>query len=178
MSPSHCKCRSLCFELPCRFREKHLCLCKKSIPLLDAANFFIAYATGLYGLRECGRLQPGETVLVLGASGTTGSTAIEIAKAMGAKVIACASSDDKLEFAKAHGAEFGLNYANEDLKDGLRRLTGGKGLHVCAPVNRAIACSTAEGSIKPPEGADWLTWKNGITWMPWRSNRATDRGIC
>ncbi len=58
----------------------------KSIPLVDAANFFVAYATGLYGLRECGRLQAGETVLVLGGSGTTGSTAIEISKAMGARV--------------------------------------------------------------------------------------------
>ena len=61
----------------------------ESLDLKEAANFFIAYATGLFGLRECGHLQSGETVLVLGASGTTGTTAIEIAKAMGARVIAC-----------------------------------------------------------------------------------------
>ncbi|HVL01629.1 MAG TPA: zinc-binding dehydrogenase, partial [Dongiaceae bacterium] len=77
----------------------------KSIPLLDAANFFIAYATGLYGLRECGHLQAGETVLVLGASGTTGSTAIEIAKAMGARVIAAASTEAKRERCKQAGAD-------------------------------------------------------------------------
>jgi len=64
---------------------------------------------------------------VLGAAGGTGLAACELGKLMGLKVIACASSDEKLEFAKAHGAELGLNYAKEDLKDGLRRLTGGKG---------------------------------------------------
>ncbi|MEM7436673.1 MAG: alcohol dehydrogenase catalytic domain-containing protein, partial [Myxococcota bacterium] len=58
-----------------------------SIPLDDAANFFIAYATAVYGLKELGKLREGETVLILGASGTTGSTAIEVARAVGAKVI-------------------------------------------------------------------------------------------
>jgi len=64
---------------------------------------------------------------VLGAAGGTGLAACELGKLMGLKVIACASSDEKLEFAKQHGAKLGLNYATEDLKDGLRRLTGGKG---------------------------------------------------
>ena len=67
---------------------------------------------------------------MLGAAGGTGLAACELGKLMGLKVIACASSDEKLEFAKAHGAELGLNYAKEDLKDGLRRLTGGKGVDI------------------------------------------------
>lgn len=84
-----------------------------SIPLLDAANYFIAYATGLFGLRECGHLQPGETVLVLGASGTTGTTAIEIAKAMGARVIAAASTADKRERCKQAGADITVDSSGD-----------------------------------------------------------------
>jgi len=68
--------------------------------------------------------------VVLGATGGVGLAAIEIGKIMGARVIACASSDEKLEFAKAHGAELTLNYAKEDLKEGLRRVTDGKGADI------------------------------------------------
>ena len=84
------------------------------LPLLDAANFFIAYATGLFGLRECGELQAGETVLVLGASGTTGITAIEIARAMGAYVIACASTEEKRQRCLDAGADHAIDYTAED----------------------------------------------------------------
>src|SRR5260221_5898703 len=77
---------------------------------------------------------------VLGAAGGTGLAACELGKLMGMKVIACASSDEKLEFAKAHGAELGLNYAKEDLKEGLRKLTGGKGADIIFdPVGGAYA---------------------------------------
>jgi NADPH2:quinone reductase len=67
---------------------------------------------------------------VLGAAGGTGLAACELGKLMGLKVIACASSDEKLAFAKQHGAELTLNYVREDLKEGLKRLTGGKGADI------------------------------------------------
>lgn len=101
----------------------------KSIPLVDAANFFIAYATGLYGLRECGKLQPGETVLVLGAAGTTGSTAIEIAKAMGARVIAAASTEAKRERCKQAGADVTVDSSSDDWRNQVKAVMG-RGVNV------------------------------------------------
>ena len=105
-----------------------------------AAGLTVIYGTTLHALKDRGHLKPGETLAVLGASGGTGLAAIEIGKLMGARVIACASSDDKLAFAREHGADETLNYATEDLKDGLRRLTGGKGADVIYdPVGGAYA---------------------------------------
>ena len=82
---------------------------------------------------------------VLGAAGGTGLAACELGKLMGLKVIACASSDEKLEFAKAHGAELTLNYAKEDLKEGLRRLTGGKGADI---IFDPVGGSYAEAALR------------------------------
>ena len=76
-----------------------------------AAGIFIIYGTALHALEDRASLKPGETMAVLGAAGGTGLAACELGKLMGLKVIACASSDEKLEFAKAHGAELGLNYS-------------------------------------------------------------------
>jgi NADPH:quinone reductase len=95
-----------------------------------AAGVIITYGTALHALEDRASPKPGETLAVLGAAGGTGLAACELGKLLGLKVIACASSDEKLEFAKAHGAELGLNYAQEDLKEGLRRLTGGKGVDI------------------------------------------------
>src|SRR5580704_6171446 len=95
-----------------------------------AAGLTVTYATTLYALRERAALKPGETLAVLGASGGTGLAAIEIGKIMGARVIACASSDEKLTFARAHGADETVNYASEDLRDALRRLGGEHGIDV------------------------------------------------
>src|SRR2546423_11295873 len=92
-----------------------------------AAGIIIIYGTALHALEDRASLKPGETMAVLGAAGGTGLAACELGRLMGLKVIACASSDEKLEFAKQHGAELGLNYATEDFKDGFGRLTGGKG---------------------------------------------------
>lgn len=101
----------------------------KEIPLIDAANFFVAYATGLYGLRECGRLQPGETVLVLGASGTTGSTAIEIAKAMGARVIAAASTEAKRQRCIEAGADVTVDSSSDGWRQQVKAVMG-RGVNV------------------------------------------------
>jgi NADPH:quinone reductase len=95
-----------------------------------AAGLTVIYATTLYALDERGGLKPGETLAVLGASGGTGLAAIEIGKIMGARVIACASSDEKLDFAKAHGADATVNYATEDLRNALKSLGGERGIDV------------------------------------------------
>ncbi len=95
-----------------------------------AAGLTCAYGTSYYALKERGRLKHGETLAVLGAAGGTGLAAVELGKIMGARVIACASSDDKLAFARERGADDTVNYAKEDLKDSLRRLTDGRGVDV------------------------------------------------
>jgi NADPH:quinone reductase len=105
-----------------------------------ASGLTVTYATTLYGLRERGKLEPGETLVVLGASGGVGLAAIEIGKIMGARVIACASSEEKLAFARSRGADETVNYASEDLRDALRRLGGARGVDVVYdPVGGAYA---------------------------------------
>lgn len=81
-----------------------------SMPFADAAAFILTYGTSYYALKNRGHLQPGETLLVLGAAGGVGIAAIELAKAMGAKVIAATSSQEKLDLALAHGADSGCIY--------------------------------------------------------------------
>jgi NADPH2:quinone reductase len=95
-----------------------------------AAGLTVTYGTTLYALRERAELKPGETLVVLGASGGTGLATIELGKMMGARVIACASSDEKLAFARSHGADETVNYASEGLRDALRRLGGDHGIDV------------------------------------------------
>jgi NADPH:quinone reductase len=95
-----------------------------------AAGLTVTYGTTLYALRERAQLKPGETLVVLGASGGTGLAAIELGKMMGARVIACASSDEKLAFARAHGADETVNYGRENLRDALKRLGGEHGVDV------------------------------------------------
>ncbi|MGH6789000.1 MAG: NADPH:quinone oxidoreductase family protein [Pseudolabrys sp.] len=95
-----------------------------------AAGVCITYGTTYHALKDRGAIKPGETLAVLGASGGVGLAAVELGKLMGARVIACASSDEKIAFARKHGADEGINYASEDLKDALRRLTDGRGADV------------------------------------------------
>ena len=92
-----------------------------------AAAFGLTYATSDFALRDRAALQPGETVLVLGAAGGVGIAAIEISKALGARVIACASTADKLEVCRQHGADDTINYATEDLRERIKQITGGRG---------------------------------------------------
>lgn len=96
----------------------------------QAAGMIITYGTTIHALKDRAQLKPGETLAVLGAAGGVGLAAVEIGKAMGATVIACASSDDKLAFCRERGADLTINYATEDLKEKLRELTGGKGVDV------------------------------------------------
>lgn len=117
-------------------REKIAVAAEKLVPIPQAVSDEIAsgvaitYGTALHGLRDRALLQPGETVAVLGASGGAGLAAVEIAKLLGARVIAVASTPDKLAICRAHGADETLCYADTDLKTGLRELTGGAGVDV------------------------------------------------
>jgi NADPH2:quinone reductase len=107
---------------------------------VNAAAFPVAYGTAHLALEHRGGLQPGETLLVLGAAGGVGLTAVEIGKLMGATVIAAASTPEKLELTRQYGAEHLINYTSEGLRERLKAITGGKGVDV----------------IYDPVGGDWF----------------------
>jgi NADPH2:quinone reductase len=105
-----------------------------------ASAFLLTYGTSYHALKNRVTIAPGETLLVLGAAGGVGIAAVEIGKVLGARVIAAASSDDKLAVCREHGADETINYAAEDLREGIRRATGGKGVDVIYdPVGGAYA---------------------------------------
>lgn len=150
-------------------RELVIARAEHVIPVPDgiadpiAAGVNVTYGTAMHGLKDRGRLQTGETVAVLGAAGGAGLAAVEVAKRLGAKVIAVASSPEKLEVCRQHGADLLLNYARTDLKQGLRDLTGGRGVDVVydcvggdhseaalrstAPMGRFLVVGFAAGAI-------------------------------
>lgn len=109
---------ALCMPLPDNF------------PDVEAAAFIMIYATSHHALLDRAQLKAGETVLILGAAGGVGTAAIQIAKAVGANVIAAASSDEKCALCQSVGADVTLNYSTENLKDAVRTLTNGKGVDV------------------------------------------------
>jgi NADPH2:quinone reductase len=102
----------------------------KGMDFNSAAAFGMTYGTSMHALKDRANLQAGETLLVLGASGGVGLAAVEIGKAMGARVIAAASSAEKLAVARAAGADELINYSESSLKDEVKRLTGGAGADV------------------------------------------------
>ncbi|UPK29921.1 NADPH:quinone oxidoreductase family protein [Bradyrhizobium sp. 195] len=93
-----------------------------------AAGLTAIYTTALHALSDRGNAQVGESLVVLGAAGGTGLAAIEIGKLLGLRVIACASTDGKLEFCRAHGADILVNYARSDFKENLKRIGGERGI--------------------------------------------------
>jgi NADPH2:quinone reductase len=103
----------------------------EGMPFDEAGGFPIAYISSHVALRWQGRLEPGETLLVLGAGGGVGLTAVEIGKAMGARVIAAASTAQKLGAARERGADAVVNYATEKLTERVMALTGDRGADVC-----------------------------------------------
>ena len=117
----------------------------ESIPLDDASNFFIAYATAVLGLKELANLRSRETVMVLGAAGSTGSTAIEVANALDARVIACASTEKKRRHCLDLGAEIAIDYTQPDWRKQVKAATGGKGVDV---VFDPIGGSFAEPALR------------------------------
>lgn len=128
------------------FAEEVKVEAKRLLPIVDgmdfttAAAFGLTYATADHALRDRAGLQPGETALVLGAAGGVGLAAIEVGKILGARVIAAASSDDKLAVCREHGADETINYTTEDLRERIKTLTGGTGVDVVYdPVGGAYA---------------------------------------
>ena len=109
---------ALCMPLPAGF------------PAVDAAAFIMTYATSHHALLDRGQVKAGDTVLILGAAGGVGTAAIQIAKAVGAKVIAAASTDEKCALCKAQGADATINYSRENLREALKTLTEGQGPNV------------------------------------------------
>jgi NADPH2:quinone reductase len=101
-----------------------------SMSFEEGAAFTITYATSYHALRQSTRLQDGETLLVLGASGGVGSSAVEIGKALGARVIAGVSTAEKVAFAKSLGADETINYSDVPLREAVREITGGQGVDV------------------------------------------------
>ncbi|OED35555.1 NADPH:quinone oxidoreductase [Chromatiales bacterium (ex Bugula neritina AB1)] len=99
----------------------------KSIKPAEASNLLVAHGTAHHALKQRGNLQAGENLVVLGAAGGTGLAAVQIGKAMGANVIAAASSEEKLALARANGADATINYSTEAIKDAIRQHTDGKG---------------------------------------------------
>jgi len=100
------------------------------LDFVTASAFVLTYGTAYHALADRAALQSGETLLVLGASGGVGLAAIEIGKVLGARVIAAASTDDKLAICQQHGADELINYSRDDLKDRLKQLTEGRGVDV------------------------------------------------
>lgn len=102
----------------------------KAMNMQEGASLTLTYGTSLHALKNSANLQPGEFVLILGAAGGVGIAAVEITKAMGAIVIAAASSTEKLEFCKKSGADFLINYEQESIKERIQEITSGKGVDV------------------------------------------------
>jgi NADPH2:quinone reductase len=101
-----------------------------AMDLVTASAFLLTYGTAWHALKQRARLQGGETLLVLGAAGGVGLAAVELGKALGARVIAAASSAEKLALATAHGADATIDYMTEDLKERAKALTAGTGVDV------------------------------------------------
>lgn len=182
------------------FAEKVVVPAITAIPMPDGLSFEMAagitltYGTSYHALKQRAQLQEGETVLVLGAAGGVGIATVELAKAMGAKVIAAASTDEKLEFCKASGADELINYSTEDMKTRLKEITGGKGVDVIydpvggdytetafrnmAPNGRHLVIGFAAGDIpKVPINLCLLKQSSlvGVFWGAWASKNPSDQ---
>lgn len=182
------------------FAEKVVVPAITAIPMPDGLSFEMAagitltYGTSYHALKQRAQLQEGETVLVLGAAGGVGIATVELAKAMGAKVIAAASTDEKLEFCKASGADELINYSTEDLKARVKELTGGKGVDVIydpvggdyteaafrnmAPNGRHLVIGFAAGDIpKVPINLCLLKQAAlvGVFWGAWAGKNPSDQ---
>lgn len=173
------------------FAELALARAELSIPIpeemdyVSASGFYSSYGTSFYALARRAHVQAGETVVVLGASGGVGLASIQIAKALGAKVIAVASSAAKLETAKTQGADHLINYLTENLRDRVLEVTNGRGADVCmdtvggeafscmmrsmAHEGKILVVGFASGTI-PEIAANLILLKNiaviGIFWWP------------
>jgi len=117
------------FAEKCKVHQNAAMPLPNALNFEQAAGYAVTWGTSYHALKQCAELQPGETLLVLGAAGGVGITAVQIGKAMGARVIAAASSDEKLDFARAAGADDVINYSDQPLKKAVKELTD-KGVDV------------------------------------------------
>jgi len=173
------------------FAEEAVARAELAVPVpegmdyVTASGFYSSYGTSYYALVRRGRIQQGETLVVLGAAGGVGLASIEIARALGARIIAVASSADKLMAAKAHGAHHLIDYSREDMKQRVLELTDGRGADLCMDTvggeafnsmsrcmnhdGRLLIVGFASGQI-PQIPANLLLLKNfqvvGIFWWP------------
>jgi NADPH:quinone reductase len=138
--------RVIAFSAYGAFAEEAVVDAARLVPVPDgmdfvtAAAFLLTYGTAHHALRNRADVKPGETLLVLGAAGGVGIAAIEIGKVLGLRVIACASSDEKLAVCREHGADATINYASEDLRERIKALSGGAGVDlIFDPVGGAYA---------------------------------------
>lgn len=115
-----------------------------------ASGVCITYFTTMHAYKQRANLQPGETVLVLGAAGGVGTTAVELGKVMGARVIAAASNEEKLDLARSLGADETINYTTDDLRARVKEITAGKGVDV---VYDPVGAQLAEPALR------CLAWK-------------------
>jgi NADPH2:quinone reductase len=132
-----------------------------------AASFTLAFATSHHALQDRARLAPGETLLVLGAAGGVGLAAVEIGKAMGARVIAAASSEEKLALCRAHGADETIDYGTgaggaTALRERIKELTGGKGADV---VYDPVGGDLAEPALSPGSRSTWRCSRAARSWV-------------
>jgi NADPH2:quinone reductase len=118
------------FAEKCAVDESRVMALPSGLDFAQGAGFSVTYGTSYHALKQSAQLAAGEAVLVLGAAGGVGITAVEIAKAMGARVIAAASNDQKLAFATEAGADATINYSNTSLRDAVKELTGGNGADI------------------------------------------------
>lgn len=173
--------------------ERHVYPIPDDLGLVEAAIIPVAYGTSYHALVDRARVRPGETVLVLGASGGVGLSAVAIAKAKGARVIAAASTAAKLALAEQHGADDLIDYQTEDLSERLREVTAGDGVDVVVdPVGgpnaqtvvrrlawgaRYLTIGYAAGEI-PSVGMNRFLLKEaellGVLWGAWADRRPED----
>jgi len=133
------------------FAEQVVAPADRALPIPDSMDFntagglMLVYGTSLHALQNKAKLKAGETLLVLGAAGGVGLAAVELGRAMGARVIAAASTNEKLELARAHGAELGINYATADLRAELKHLVPGGVDVVYDPVGGPLTEAAVRG---------------------------------
>jgi NADPH2:quinone reductase len=111
-------------------RQEFVIPMPRTLDFVAASGVCLTYFTSYHALKQRAQLQSGETLLVLGAGGGVGTTAVELGKVMGARVIAAASTDEKLEVARSLGADHLINYSTEDVRERLKEITGGAGVDV------------------------------------------------
>ena len=126
-------------------RASRLVRVPDNLELERAAGLSVTYGTTIHALKDRAKLKKGETLAVLGAAGGTGLAAIEIGKLMGARVIACASSDEKCEFTRKHGADETINYGRDDFRSELKRIGGARGIDV---IYNSVGGPYAEPAIR------------------------------